>query len=96
MIQNFAATIVKNEVSTAWVSRFLHRYANELTIKWSTRIDRKRHNTNLEERYSLYFDLLHLKMRKYNVNARNTYNIDKKGFFISITNRTKRVFSKAL
>jgi len=96
MIQNFAATIVKNEVSTAWVSRFLHRHADELTIKWSTGIDCKRHNADSEERYSLYFDLLHSKMREYDVDARNTYNMDEKGFFIGITNRTKRVFSKAL
>jgi hypothetical protein len=35
-------------------------------------------------------------MREYDVDARNTYNMDEKGFFIGITNRTKRVFSKAL
>jgi hypothetical protein len=35
-------------------------------------------------------------MRKYNVNAHNTYNIDKKSFFISIIERSKRVFTKAI
>ena len=35
-------------------------------------------------------------MRQYGVDARNTYNMDEKGFFVGITNCSKRVFSKAL
>jgi hypothetical protein len=35
-------------------------------------------------------------MREYDVEPRNTYNIDEKSFFISITTRSKRVFSKAI
>ena len=32
IIQNFAGTIAKWEVSESWVTRFLHRHADELTI----------------------------------------------------------------
>jgi hypothetical protein len=35
-------------------------------------------------------------MRKYNIEPRNTYNMDKKGFFVGITTRSKHVFSKAV
>jgi hypothetical protein len=35
-------------------------------------------------------------MLEYDIEERNTYNIDKKGFAISLTERTKRVFSKAI
>ena len=35
-------------------------------------------------------------MREYNIQPRNTYNIDKKGFFISIAKRSKRVFSRQI
>jgi len=35
-------------------------------------------------------------MQEYNIKDRDTYNADKKGFFIGITNRTKRVFTKAV
>jgi hypothetical protein len=35
-------------------------------------------------------------MRKYNLNERNTYNIDKKSFFTGITTRLKQVFSKVV
>jgi hypothetical protein len=96
MIQNIAETVAKQEVSESWVTRFLHRHADELTIKWSTGIDRNRHQADSEERYKLYFDLLHSKMREYNVGARNTYNMDEKGFFVAITTRSKRVFTKAI
>jgi hypothetical protein len=42
----------------------------------------------------LYFELLHHKIVLYEVEPCNTYNIDKKGFMISITGRSKRVFSQ--
>ncbi|KAF7571262.1 TolA, Membrane protein involved in colicin uptake [Pyrenophora tritici-repentis] len=96
MIQNFAGTVVKWEVSESWVTRFLHRHTDDLTIKWSAGIDRNRHQADSEERYKLYFDMLHSKMREHNVEARNTYNMDEKGFFVGITSRSKRVFSKAV
>jgi hypothetical protein len=96
MIQNFAETVAKCEVSESWVTRFLHRHASELTIKWSAGIDRNRHKADSKERYKLYYDMLHSKMREYDVDERNTYNMDEKGFFVGITNRSKRIFSKAI
>ena len=96
MIQNFAAAIAKWEVSESWVTRFLHRHSDKLTIKWSAGIDRDRHQADSAERYKLYFDILHSKMREYDVDARNTYNMDEKGFFVGITGRSKRIFSKAV
>jgi hypothetical protein len=35
-------------------------------------------------------------MQEYKIKERNTYNIDKKSFFISIAYRRKRIFSKAV
>jgi hypothetical protein len=40
--------------------------------------------------------MLHSKMREYDVEEHNTYNMDEKGFFVGITKATKRVFTKAL
>lgn len=40
--------------------------------------------------------MMHSKMQEYDVDARNTYNMDEKGFFISIAARLKRVFTKAV
>jgi hypothetical protein len=59
-------------------------------------MDRKRHLANNKRKYELYFNLLHSKIQEYKIKERNTYNIDKKGFFISIAHRRKRIFSKAV
>jgi hypothetical protein len=45
-------------------------------------------------KYDLYFQLLRGKMREHDIQPRNTYNMDEKGFFIGIGARAKRVFSK--
>jgi hypothetical protein len=95
MIQNFASIVAKWEVSDAWVTRFLNRNQAHLTSKWTIGMDRNRHEADNEERYRLYFDLVHSKMRQYDVEPENIYNMDEKGFFVGITTRSKRVFSKA-
>jgi hypothetical protein len=74
MVRNFASAVAKWEVSYAWVLRFLHCYKDKLTMKWSTGIDRNRYQADSHEKYNSYFKLLHEKMRKYNVEPRNTYN----------------------
>ena len=97
MLQNFAGTIANREVSGSWVTRFLlHRHDAQLVTKWSAGIDRNRHQANSKERYKLCFDLLHSKMQEYGVDERNTYNMDEKGFFVGITARSKRIFTKAI
>ncbi|KAF7574132.1 hypothetical protein PtrM4_057550 [Pyrenophora tritici-repentis] len=35
-------------------------------------------------------------MREYGIEDYDSYNVDKKGFFIGITNRSKRIFTKAI
>jgi hypothetical protein len=95
MVQNFGSAVAECEVSESWVTRFLHRHSDQLTTKWSTGIDRDRHQADDGDKYELYFDLLHAKMQEYGVDERNTYNMDEKGFFVGRTIRSKRVFSKA-
>jgi hypothetical protein len=94
MVRNFAVSIAKEECSDRWVSRFLQRNQTRLTSKWTTGMDRNRHQADSEAKYKLYFDFLHSKMSEYNVEARHVYNIDEKEFLVSITNRSKRVFSR--
>ncbi|KAG9190745.1 hypothetical protein G6011_08833 [Alternaria panax] len=96
MIQNFGSAVGKWEVSESWITRFLHRHNDKLATKWSAGIDRERHHADSKHKYELYYRLLHSKMREYDIEPQNTYNMDEKGFFIGITTRTKRVFSKAV
>ena len=57
-------------------------------------MDANRYNADSGHKYKLYFDLLQQKISKYNVELRYIYNMDEKGFIISIISRSKRVFSK--
>ncbi|KAF1975868.1 hypothetical protein BU23DRAFT_579057 [Bimuria novae-zelandiae CBS 107.79] len=60
----------------------------------TTTIDRVRHLANSKLKYRLYFELLHRKITKYHLKAQDIYNIDKKGFLISLIGRSKRIFSR--
>jgi hypothetical protein len=59
-------------------------------------MDNNRYQANSIAKYSLYFNLLRDKITHYSVEPRHTYNIDKKGFLIRITGRSKRVFSRRI
>lgn len=89
VLQSFASAAAKWEVSERWVSRFLHRHADKLTIRVSSVIDHDRHKADLKERYELYFRMLHDKTLEYGVEPENTYNMDEKGFAIGVTNCSK-------
>jgi hypothetical protein len=76
MIRRFASDITKKEVGVRWVDRFIARHEVDLISRWATGIGRPRHQADSISKYTLYFSLLHEKMSKYDVKARNTYNMD--------------------
>jgi len=94
MIQNFAGSIAGTTVSMWWVDQFIKRNNSELILHWTTGMDSKRHNADLEAKYSLYFSLLQQKINKYSIQPRYTYNMDEKGILLGIITRTKRIFSR--
>jgi hypothetical protein len=94
MIRNFASEVAKERVSESWVTQFLNHNKDNLVSKWTTSMDRNRHQADSGFKYKLYFDLLHHKMEEYDVKPRNTYNMDKKGFLIGVASRSKRVFTR--
>ena len=57
-------------------------------------MDKVRHNSDSEAKYKSHFHVVHLKMEKYGIEARHTYNMDEKGFAIGKINSTKRIFSR--
>ncbi|KAF1972986.1 hypothetical protein BU23DRAFT_580732 [Bimuria novae-zelandiae CBS 107.79] len=57
-------------------------------------IDYTRYLANSKLKYYFYFKLLHRKITKYYLKARDIYNMDKKGFLISLIGRSKRIFSR--
>ena len=59
MVTNFASSIAKRELGESWVTRFLNRHNLELISKWTSAIDRTRHQADSYTKYERYFDLLH-------------------------------------
>jgi hypothetical protein len=96
MIQNFASPIAQNPVSESWVTRFINRHSIHLISRYSTGMDRQRHDADSYDKYKLYFDLLQHKIAEYSIAACHTYNMDEKGFMIGVTGRAKHVFSKRM
>jgi hypothetical protein len=93
-IQNMGSTIAHEQLSEAWVTRFLNRHANALTSKWGTGMDATHNKADSHLKYKLYFDLLHSKMEEYSIKPENSYNMDEKGFMIGVIERSKRVFTR--
>ncbi|KAF2035672.1 hypothetical protein EK21DRAFT_54562, partial [Setomelanomma holmii] len=96
IVQDFASAVAKEDISESWVIRFVKNYKDQLTAKWTTGMDRVRHQADSEVKYKLYFDLLHSKIDKYQVEPQHMYDMDEKGFLIGVTSRSKRIFSKYL
>jgi hypothetical protein len=96
MIQSFASEIIKGEVGNEWVTRFIHRNEENLITKWTSRMDRNRHEVDSGWKYKRYFNLLHSTMDEYNILPENTYNMDEKGFMMGVLGKSKRVFSRQM
>jgi hypothetical protein len=96
MIRRFASSLAGRDVSESWVTRFVKRNEDRLVTRWTTGMDRKRHKADSEAKYRLYFELLHDKIKEYNVEPTNIFNMDEKGFQIGTLGRSKRVFDRAI
>ena len=96
MIQSFASTIAKKQVSMSWVDRFVRKYPESLICRWTTGMDHNRHAADSRHKYELYFRLLSDKIDQYGILAGDTYNMDEKGFMIGMISRSKRIFDRPL
>ncbi|KAF2849415.1 hypothetical protein T440DRAFT_399091, partial [Plenodomus tracheiphilus IPT5] len=96
MIRNFGSQIAKKELGKHWADSYIQRYQVDLISRWTTGIDRTRHQADSALKYNLYFKLLSDKIKQYGVEPRHTYNMDEKGFLLGVVTRSKRVFSRRL
>ena len=77
-----------------WVSRFIKRHDLELVSKWTTGLDNEHSKADSAFKYTLYFELLRQKIEKFKIDRRQIYNMDEKGFLISVLVKMKRIFSR--
>jgi hypothetical protein len=78
MIQNFGGDVTGKACSDAWVSRVLLRNKYLLTSRWTSGMDCNCHKADSKDKYKAYLDLLHSKIREYEVEPGNIYNMDEK------------------
>jgi transcriptional regulator with XRE-family HTH domain len=96
MIRNFSSEVAKRQLEERWITPLINKHQIYLISRWTTEMDRARHLADSETKYRLCFDLLHSKMKDYNIEPRHTHNMDEKGFRIGLGGRTKRIFSKRM
>jgi hypothetical protein len=94
MIQHFASVICGFDVGKMWVTRFVTKHHDALTPRWTSAMASERHAADSHSKYSLFFDMLELKIAEKNIQPEQTYNMDEKGFMIGRIGRQKRVFSR--
>jgi len=94
MIRNLSSEVAHQQLSESWVTRFINRHEIDLISKWTSTMDRTRHLADPKSKYRLYFELLHQTITEYQLEARDIYNMDEKGFLISLIGRSKRILSR--
>jgi hypothetical protein len=94
MIQHLPSVICGFDVGKMWVTRFVTKHHDALTPRWTSAMASERHAADSHSNYSLYFDMLELKIAEKNIQPEQTYNMDEKGFIIGRTGKQKRVFSR--
>ncbi|KAF2030473.1 hypothetical protein EK21DRAFT_88803 [Setomelanomma holmii] len=96
MTHKFGEEIAHEHVRDGWVTRFISQNDDHLISRWTKGMDAVRHHADSEAKYDLYFDLLHGKIKEYDVEPAHTYNMDEKGFTIGVIGKQKRIFSKRM
>jgi hypothetical protein len=94
MIRTIVSSLLGREVSHRWVTWFISRNSSHLIIRWQTGIDGNCHKADSEANRSLSFDLLHGKVKDYDLLPECIFNMDEKGFMIGVMGRSKGVFDK--
>jgi hypothetical protein len=96
MIRDFASRISEKDVSESWIAGFVNRHGDHLVSHGTSARYRTRREADYEIDRKPYLDFMHRKMKEYDIEPGNTYNMDEKGFMIGATGRSKRVFSREM
>ena len=95
IVRTFAGNIVGKLPGRGWSHRFCKRWSHVLDSRYLTTIDLSRTKADSKRSYTFYFDLLEHKIHQCNVQARDMYNMDEKGFLIGFLTKARRIFTKS-
>ena len=94
MVRNFAFEISRITPKKNWVLQFIKCHKNKIKLSYLAPVDIAYKRANNPYQYKLFYELLKEKIEKYKIEEHNIYNIDKKGFLISVLNKSKRIYTK--
>ena len=94
MVRNFAFEISRITPKKNQVLRFIKHYKDKIKSSYLALINITYKRADNPYQYKLFYKLLKEKIKKYKIKVYNIYNIDKKGFFIGILNKSKRIYTK--
>jgi hypothetical protein len=86
MVHCFIKKITGIDIRKNYITQFWYKYSDILVAGYLKPINLSRKKADNIYLYSLYFDTLEAKIKEYNIQLGNTYNIDKKGFLINCLN----------
>ena len=96
MVRNFIRELSDRPPGKNYIQRFLKRNSDRLTSAYLRPFDIKRKRADNPAWIEPFYDQLEEKVKKYNIQPYNTYNMDKKGFLPGILTMTERIFTKEL
>ena len=82
MVRNFRRQLAGRTPRPHWVTRWIAQHKDTIRAGYLTPINKAKKKADSALYYSLYFKLLGCKIKEYNIQPGDTYNIDKKGFLI--------------
>ncbi|RMZ85692.1 hypothetical protein DV736_g6558, partial [Chaetothyriales sp. CBS 134916] len=85
ILKNIAESVVKRQLGVNWVARFCKRHRNRLVSVYLRTIDHKRKLADNSEHFQHFYDSFLEKLQKYDIDAKNIYNVDEKGFLIGLS-----------
>ncbi len=93
ILRSIAESILHGKLGKNWCARFRKRYHKRLASIYLKTIDHKRKIADNSRYFQDFFDRLKEKIEKFDINVKNIYNVDEKGFLIGFSRTKKRVVS---
>jgi hypothetical protein len=75
-----------------WASRWLTTHEKELGAGFLQALDAAHKKADSTLYYQQYFDLIKAKIKQYEVEPENMYNMDEKGFLIGYLKKMRRIY----
>lgn len=94
MLRNFASEIAGQTPGKNWSQRFCHRHQDQLLSRYLKPLDSSRKKAESSTEFEHWFTLIGSKIKQYDIQPQNMYNMDEKGFLIGFLSKAKRIFTK--